>query len=220
MSDISQFIQGFQRFQQHYFQQAPELFARLKHGQKPSTLLIGCCDSRVEPSLLLGCHPGQLFTIRNVANLVPPCIENDSTHHGVSAAIQFAVETLEVSDIIVLGHRQCGGIHSLFSPASADPKQLDFIRRWMDIATPAYTWVKTTLATAPQEQQQRACEQAALLISLKNLLTFPWVAQRLDRKQLSLHGWYFDLENGALLAYTPHNDDFVPIVCPMFAQAQ
>ena len=110
MRDIERFIDGFQRFQYQYYEAA--LYRNLRDGQHPSTLLIGCCDSRVDPAMLLGCDPGDIFTVRNVANLVPPA-DRDQGHHGVLAAIQFAVDQLKVGRIIVLGHAHCGGIRAL-----------------------------------------------------------------------------------------------------------
>ena len=112
MRDIERFIDGFQRFQYQYYEAAPSLYRNLRDGQHPSTLLIGCCDSRVDPAMLLGCDPGDIFTVRNVANLVPPA-DRDQGHHGVLAAIQFAVDQLKVGRIIVLGHAHCGGIRAL-----------------------------------------------------------------------------------------------------------
>lgn len=214
MHDLERFIDGFQRFQEQYFEQNPELYRDLKQGQHPSTLLIGCCDSRVDPALLLGCDPGDIFTIRNVANLVPPC-GGSNGRQGVSAALQFAVTVLKVQRIIVLGHSACGGIRALMEgdfPRAADT---DFIGRWMSIADPARSRVQERFAQASPAEQNRACELAAILVSLKNLQTFPWLRQRVDNEHLTLHGWYFDMDAGALLAYSPRADAFLPLVCPL-----
>ncbi|MEW9898693.1 carbonic anhydrase [Chitinivorax sp. PXF-14] len=214
MSDLQRFIDGFCRFQQHFFEETPELFEQLRGGQRPGTLLIGCCDSRVDPALLLGVDPGDIFTIRNIGNLVPPCVAG-TRHQGVSAAIQFAVQQLEVERIIVLGHAQCGGIRALLENRYSINGELDFIGRWMNIAASARDNVMSTLADATPAERQRACEQASILVSLKNLQSFPWVAERVEKGLLTLHGWYFDLEAGALLAYAPRSDSFLPVVCPL-----
>ncbi len=214
MHDIERFIQGFERFQRHYFEDAPSLYNDLRQGQHPGTLLIGCCDSRVDPALLLGCDPGDLFTVRNVASLVPPC-GSAKSHHGVSAAIQFAVQSLKVSRIIVLGHAQCGGIRALIEQRFDATRDDDFIGRWVSIAEPARARVEATLQGAPESERRRACELAAILVSLKNLETFPWVRTAMDAGELTLHGWYFDLDSGALLAYAPRSDAFLPLVCPL-----
>ncbi|NLR73669.1 carbonic anhydrase [Leeia aquatica] len=214
MHDLERFISGFQRFQQQYFDQQPSVYDELKQGQHPTTLLIGCCDSRVDPALLLGCDPGDIFTVRNVANLVPPCTHGMS-HQGVSSAIQFAVDQLQVSRIIILGHAQCGGIRALVEQRFPTEGETDFIGRWVHIADSARQQVFQLMPDAEPAAQRRACELAAILVSLKNLMTFPWVAQRVNAGSLTLHGWYFDLDSGALLAYSPRADAFLPLVCPL-----
>lgn len=214
MHDLERFIDGFQRFQEQYFDKNPALFQDLRSGQHPSTLLIGCCDSRVDPALLLGCDPGDIFTVRNVGNLVPPC-HRGMNHQGVASSIQFAVDQLQVARIIVLGHGQCGGIRALMEQRFSTKGETDFIGRWVSIADPARQQVKRKMAGHSAAEQQRACEQAAILVSLKNLKTFPWVDQRLREGKLTLHGWYFDLEAGTLLAYSERVDAFLPLVCSL-----
>lgn len=214
MHDLERFIDGFQRFQRQYFEADPALYCDLRQGQHPSTLLIGCCDSRVDPALLLGCDPGDIFTVRNVANLVPPC---DPRQHfaGVSSAVQFAVQQLKVARIIVMGHAQCGGIRALVEQRFSGEDALDYIGRWIRIAEPARERVMRQLPGASAAERQRACELAAILVSLRNLESYPWIAERLAAGSLSLHGWYFDLNAGALLAYSPRADAFLPMVCPL-----
>ncbi|RQW29680.1 carbonic anhydrase [Rhodobacteraceae bacterium CH30] len=214
MHDIERFIAGFSRFQLQYFDSNSGLYRELKQGQHPSTLLIGCSDSRVDPAQLLGCDPGDIFTIRNVANLVPPCGAAKS-HHGVSAAIQFAVAQLKVSRIIVLGHAQCGGIRALVEQRLDNGDAQDFIGPWVGIAEPARLRVEAGMQGASLQEKTRACELASILVSLKNLQSFPWVSQAMALGALTLHGWYFDLNAGALLAYSPRSDAFLPLVCPL-----
>ncbi|GAB3256499.1 carbonic anhydrase [Chitinimonas naiadis] len=214
MHDLERFIGGFQRFQRQYFESSPGLFKDLQQGQRPSTLLIGCSDSRVNPALLLGCDPGDIFTVRNVANLVPPCNRRTS-HQGVSSAIQFAVDQLEVARIIVLGHSQCGGIRALVDQYLPKEGETDFIGRWVGIAEEARLKVVQQMPNASYAEQRRACELGAILVSLNNLRTFPWVQQHLASGRLTLHGWYFDLDAGALLAYSERSDAFLPMVCPL-----
>lgn len=216
MHQIERLLKGFEQFQHRYFNADTALFDTLKTGQRPSTLLIGCSDSRVDPGLLLGYEPGELFTVRNIANLVPPYGPADSGGlHGVSAAIQFAVERLCVERVIVMGHAGCGGIRALMSPCGAEEGQDDFIGPWVSIARGARDQVNLALAGAELSHRLRACEQAAILVSLHNLETFPWVAHALQQGRLTLHGWYFDLEEGALLAYSRRLDSFLPLVCPL-----
>ena len=214
MQDIERFIDGFQRFQKQYFERNTKLYRDLKQGQHPSTLVIGCCDSRVDPALLLDCDPGDIFTIRNIANLVPPC-GGSNGRQGVSAALQFAVTQLKVQRIIVLGHSGCGGIRALMDEQFPSSEGTDFLGRWVSIADPAKYRVLQKLGAAAPAAQYRACEQAAILVSLKNLESFPWIAERVQDDKLSLHGWYFDMEAGALHAYSPRADAFLPLVCPL-----
>ncbi|MCH8622728.1 carbonic anhydrase [Undibacterium sp. TS12] len=211
--NIHQFIEGFQRFQSKYFAGQDNLYDKLNNGQNPSTLLIGCCDSRVDPALLLDCDPGDIFVIRNVANLVPPC--NEAGHQqGVSAAIQFAVESLQVKRIIVMGHEKCGGIRALMQ-GYQPTRTIDFIGRWMKIVEPVKQQVMQQLTHCTEAERIRACELGAMIMSLNNLRSFPWVSEREARGELVLHAWYFDMSNGALLAYSERTDTFLPMVCPL-----
>lgn len=216
MQDIEKFIRGFQQFQQKYFLEQQELFDELKQGQHPKTLLIGCCDSRVDPALITGCDPGDMFVIRNVANLVPP-FQIGSTAQGVSTALEFAINALNVERVIVLGHQHCGGIRALMQGTSKAVSPSGFVERWMQIAESARERVLNELPHHPPEAQLRAAELASILVSLQNLMTFPWIAERVEDNRLSLHGWYFDIDAGALMGYSPRRAEFLPLVCPIEA---
>lgn len=209
MQDIAKLIAGFRRFQKNYFRGDNELFSQLKEGQQPKTLVIACSDSRVDPSLLTGAAPGDLFVIRNVANLVPP-YEPDAGYHGVSAALEYAVCQLQVEHIIVLGHSQCGGIAGLMN--SECGCQGEFIGKWVGLAEPAKLRVREELGGKSERLQTRACEQAAIMLSLDNLLAFPWVLRRVEAGSLFLHGWYFDIQRGELLRYSPDAEGYVSLV--------
>lgn len=209
MKDIAPFLAGFKRFRQHYFDPNEQRFAALQQGQSPKVLVIGCSDSRVDPAILTGCAPGELFVVRNVANLVPPC-ECDTHHHGVSAALEYAVCHLEVERIIILGHSGCGGIGALMH-GIPDGRPAEFIGPWVDIAARARQQVLLELPDKDPATQSRACEQAAILVSLENLLTFPWISKRVEAGTLLLHGWYFDIGIGQLYRYTPETAGFEPL---------
>lgn len=198
-------IEGFERFKQRYFGDDQGLYDSMKTGQPAKTLMVACCDSRVDPAILTDCDPGDLFTVRNVANLVPPC-ENDQHHHGTSSAIEFAVKGLGVENIIVMGHANCGGIKGLWE--SDDLNDSQFIHRWVSIAQEAKEWVKTNHKEDSDAAQLKACEQRAVLVSLQNLLGFDFVRQRVENGSLGLHGWYFDLTAGELLSYNPASGQF------------
>jgi len=199
MSSPRQLIEGFQRFRDRHFGNDGEQFHDLvQFGQTPKALVVACCDSRVDPALVLDCAPGDLFVIRNVANLVPPA-ENQGHYHGTSAALEFGVRNLGVPHIIVLGHAQCGGIHALLE--GSVEKNESFIAEWMGIAEAARKKVEKELVGASDKLRHRACEQQAILVSLNNLMTFSWIRERVEQGKLALHGWYFDIECGELLGY-------------------
>ena len=208
MHEIAKFISGFKRFQESYFRADNALYDRLSKGQTPKTLVIGCCDSRVDPAILTGSAPGDLFVIRNVGNLVPP-YEPDSRRHGVSAALEFGVTSLGVEHVIVLGHSNCGGIAALMHPHGVEDGE--FIAKWVGIAASAKNKILEELPNSSPEAQQKACEEAAVLVSLENLLSFPWIERRVAAGRLTLHGWYFDIEHVELLSYVPQTTSFEPL---------
>lgn len=210
MADVTKFISGIENFRQQHFGENAELATDLLAGQKPQALLIGCCDSRVDPALLTECAPGDLFVLRNIANLVPP-YKKDNDYHGVSSSIEYAVCYLKVTDIIVLGHSHCGGIGALMQSVEGQ-EEGEFISKWVNIAAPARDKVLREMAGADAEKQARACEKEAILVSLKNLLTFPWVKDRTARGQLTLHGWYYNIGSGQLKHYNPLNGAFEVLV--------
>ncbi|GAO37687.1 carbonic anhydrase [Sulfuricella sp. T08] len=208
MSHIEKLVDGFKRFRSNNYEENHNLFDRLtKQGQSPKTIVVGCCDSRVDPAIVTDCDPGDLFIIRNVANLVPP-FETSGNYHGTSAALEFGVRNLEVENIIVLGHAHCGGIRALLNETPGAEPQEGFVTNWMRVAANARNRVLSRMHGESQEYQQRACEQEAILVSLDNLLTFPWILKRVAQKKLVLHGWYFDLEHGELLHYNSDSKRF------------
>ena len=203
---IQDLIDGYHRFKISYFGRNPSLYSDLStQGQRPKTAMIACSDSRVDPAIVLDCEPGDLFVIRNVANLVPPC-EYDSSYHGTSAALEFAVCHLEVENIIIFGHTQCGGIHSMLSHPSQ--KERIFISKWMQLAESA---CRATQAEIPSHQinvQVEHCAKLAIIHSIDNLKSFPWIHQRIQEQKISLHGWLFHLETGDLSRYNDQTQKF------------
>jgi len=205
MANTSKLLQGFERFKTHYFGADTALYDSMKNGQPAKILMIACCDSRVDPAILTDCDPGDIFTVRNVANLVPPC-EDDQHHHGTSSAIEFAVKGLGVESIVVMGHANCGGIKGLWESDNLDDSQ--FIHRWVSIAKEAKEWVKVNHSAETHPMQLRACEQRSILVSLHNLMGFDFVRERVENGSLKIHGWYFDLTAGQLLCYNPESGEF------------
>jgi carbonic anhydrase len=203
-------IQGFQRFREQHFERNDNLYQQLvKQGQAPKILVVACCDSRVDPALVFDCDPGDLFVIRNVANLVPP-LEIQSGRHGTTAAIEYGVGTLGVKHIIVLGHARCGGINALVKTGGVGTPG-SYIDDWMCLVESARAEVMAEMPQAPLAEKERACEQRAILVSLNNLMTFPWIRERVEQGVLRLHGWYFDIEHGQLLNYDTTARDFKPL---------
>lgn len=210
MKSVESLIAGFRRFRERHFESHDNLYQRLvERGQKPRILVVACCDSRVDPALVFDCDPGDLFVIRNVANLVPP-LEDHSGHHGTTAAIEYGVNILGVRHIIVLGHAHCGGINALVR-AGGVCAQGSYIDDWMCLAESARAGVMEEMPHAGLEEKERACEQRSILVSLANLMSFPWVSERVRDGSLALHGWYFDIERGQLLRYDAAAGDFTAL---------
>ncbi len=170
--------------------------------------MIGCSDSRVDPALLFDAEAGDLFVVRNVANLVPPYAP-DREYHGTSAALEFAVRSLLVEHIVVLGHAQCGGVRALLEAPVTD--DTDFVQSWMRIAGPARDRARWRAAGQEEGVLRRVCEHESIGVSLANLMTFPWIRERVEAGQLALHGWYFDLEQGQLYELDRAQGTFLPL---------
>lgn len=206
--EILRLMAGFRKFRDKYFANEHPLYQRLSSasgGQTPKTLIIGCSDSRVDPAIITSASPGELFVVRNVANLVPP-YEKLGGVHGVSSAIEFAVVNLKVENLIVLGHRQCGGIRALMTNQQSIPG--GFVEKWVRIAQDAKDRVLAKYAGESEENLCRHCELESIVTSLNNLRTFPFVKEAIDNNTLAVMGIYFDLEQGQLLEYDEDNGQF------------
>jgi carbonic anhydrase len=207
--ELLRLVVGFKQFRLKYFEGDASIYRKLSQsGQTPKTLIIGCSDSRVDPAILTSASPGDLFVVRNVANLVPP-FEDKGGLHGVSSAIEFAVVNLKVENIIILGHRQCGGIRALMTGVHNPPPS--FISGWMSIAEEARKSVLKKYPNADMESLCGHCELESLCISMKNLRSFPFVQQAIEDRHLDLIGAYFDLEAGRLLGLDEDSNEFSPL---------
>jgi len=176
-------------------------------GQKPETMVIACCDSRAAPETIFDTDPGEIFVMRNVANLVPP-FHPDKEYHATSAALEFAVQSLKVKNIVVLGHARCGGIKSALDLDGKPLSSVDFIGKWMGLLTPAAEAVATnTLMTS--SERQTALERISIRYSINNLRTFPWIKRREDQGKLALHGAWFDIATGELWIMDRRTGDFI-----------
>ncbi|PJE27918.1 carbonic anhydrase [Pseudooceanicola antarcticus] len=182
-----------------------------EEGQRPKTMLISCCDSRVHVTSLFGADQGEFFIHRNIANLVPP-YEPDGNQHGTSAAVEYAVNALKVAHVVVMGHSSCGGVAGCHAMCSGQAPELEekssFVGRWMDILRPGYERIKDIEG---EPAQRAALEREAVLVSLENLMTFPFVRDRVEAGELSVHGLWHDIANGALEQYLATEKAFSPI---------
>ncbi len=195
---MDQLIAGYHRFRRDGWPERRRMFEALaQDGQRPAALVIACVDSRVDPSAIFDAAPGQMLTVRNVANLVPPYAP-DAAYHGTSAAVEFGVRVLEVPHVVVLGHGQCGGIQALLRGAP-DTAQ-DFVVPWMGIVAPARA---RALQCDTPDAQQRCLEHEGIKMSLANLMTFPWIAERVRAGSLHLHGAWFAIHTGVLQVLQP-----------------
>jgi carbonic anhydrase len=192
-------IEGYESFLGGRFRGEQERYRQLaERGQSPKILLIGCCDSRVSPEVIFDALPGEIFVLRNIANLVPP-YEPDAEHHGTSAALEYAVTILNVEHIVVMGHARCGGVRAYVEqadPARAVIMPGDFIGRWMSLIAPAAA--KLGPRSEPIEVYAERLGQAAILETLANLRSFPYVRDAEKAGRLALHGAYFGVADGRL----------------------
>ena len=179
-------------------------------GQHPRSMVISCCDSRVHVSAIFGADHGEFFIHRNIANLVPP-FNPDGHHHGTSAAVEYAVTGLKVAHILVVGHSGCGGVEGCYNMCAGTAPELDaassFVGRWMDILRPGYA----ALPEGDEATRKRALEKASVLISLENLMTFPFVKSAVLSERLSLHGLWNDIGEGLVEVYDPKSESFHPV---------
>ncbi len=209
---IKRLLGGYRNFRSGLWPEQADVFRQLVfEGQKPRVAMVACSDSRIDPAHEFQAGPGELFMIRNVANLVPP-MEEGGTYHGTSAALEFAVKELEVEHIVVLGHAHCGGVKAVMDPDAVAAKGYTFVAGWVSMLTSAARRVRATMPDATPEERQQACERHAVLVSLENLTTFPWINERIGAGKLRLHGWYFDIGTGELSIYDAVKNDFLVVV--------
>lgn len=208
---LKDLIDGFREFRRTNFKQQRGLFRTLAWaGQKPKAALITCCDSRVDPTLIFAAQPGDLFVIRNVANLVPP-YKPTQDYHGTSAALEFAVRELEVQLLVVMGHTQCGGVAAL--PQDRSDEKTDFIGHWVSIAEPALAEARRG-TPGDAEPDLAELERAVVRLSLDNLRGFPWIAEAEAQGKLSLCGMLFDVAEAELHVLDNASGQFQPVSPP------
>jgi len=208
MAYFSDLLTGYQRFRAESWARERARWADLKRGQSPRVMVIACSDSRVDPAQLFDTSPGEIFVLRNVANLVPP-YETDGSRHGVSAALEFAVTQLGVAEIVVMGHGSCGGVHAALTERfdGKAPGEGGFIAHWIDLLDEARERIVAAHGTGPDALH--AMELETVRVSLANLRTFPFIPEREAAGTLTLHGAYFSIADGALHVMD-EDGEFVP----------
>ena len=207
---LDRLLKGFADFRLGYYREHLDLFEKLAtEGQSPKILIIGCSDARVDPGILTQTRPGDIFTVRNVGAMVPPALNPpDQAQHGTSAAIEFAIRGLDVEHVVVLGHALCGGIAALVDGPTSAYATYDYLSTWTAVARNVRDVAVHDLAGRPREEIVRAVEQAAVVNSVANLMTFPWLAERVAAGKLVLHAWWFNLIEGQLYAFNPETATF------------
>jgi carbonic anhydrase len=199
---LKEFAEGNETFQKTYFKKhETQLLTLVKEGQNPRALFIGCSDSRVIPDLIVQSNPGDLFVIRNVGNFVAP-YKPDEDFHSTAAGIEYAVNVLQVSEIIICGHSHCGAIEALYK-TSCDTSMIH-TAKWLTLGEKAKKMAIRALGDgAPREELLRATEQLSIVTQIENLLTYPYVKKLAEEEKLFIHGWYYDIETGGIEYYDP-----------------
>jgi carbonic anhydrase len=209
MADFNALIEGYHRFKAGRYREERERWATLAEGQSPKVMVIACSDSRVDPAQIFDANPGEMFVVRNVANLVPP-FEVGGGRHGVSAALEFAVTQLNVEEIVVMGHGSCGGVHAALSRrfAGAEPGNGGFIAHWIDLLDEARDRIATEHGDGPAAI--RALELETVKVSIANLRTFPCIPEREAAGRLRIQGAYFAIADGLLHVLDEETGAFAP----------
>ena len=211
MANIGKLISGFRVFKATTFQRQKETIQHfIEQGQKPSTLIISCSDIRISPAEIFATNPGEVYMVSNIGGLVPKY--NATGVHGILSAIEYAITILQVENVIVLGHAKCDGIKMIMSDKFTATNGLsESMKTWLSIASEARDAVKKEMSDKSEEHQQQSCEHESVIISLRNLLGYPYVSKRMSEKKLSIFGWHFDIETGDIMAFNPDTGFFDPI---------
>lgn len=211
MPDIGKLISGFRTFKATTFARENNVIQHLiAQGHKPSTLVISCSDIRLSPSEILAANPGDLYVINNIGGLIPKCGTEGIS--GILSSLEYAVNELEVENIVVLGHTKCDGMRMMMSEEFTDEKGLsESMKIWLSVASEARDAVKKQLADKSEEEQRSACEYESIIITMRNLISYPYIKKRMDQNKLNIFGWRFDIESGVISAFDPDTKFFEEI---------
>jgi carbonic anhydrase len=196
---MKKLIEGAVAFRQNDFETHEQLFSQLGKAQNPHTLFIGCSDSRLVPSMITTTMPGELFIIRNVANIVPP-YQHSGEYLAAISAIEFAIEGLNVENIVVCGHSNCGGIAALYMPEEYFQK-LPHTRKWLELALPVKEKVLKILPEGNHASREWLTEQMNIVEQINHLLTYPFISEKYEKGSLTISGWYYIIETGEIFSY-------------------
>jgi len=203
---MKKLIEGAVAFRQNDFETHEQLFSELGKEQKPHTLFIGCSDSRVVPNMITASMPGELFIIRNIANIVP-VYKHEGEYLAAISAIEFAVESLEVENIVICGHSNCGGIAALYKPSEYFDK-LPHTRKWLELALPVKEKVLKILPDGNHASREWLTEQMNVVEQIRHLLTYPFIAERYVKGLIAISGWYYIIETGEIFNYNAEKGFF------------
>lgn len=203
---MEKLFKGVARFRHEDFDAHREMFQSLGRQQKPHTLFIGCADSRVVPDLITRTMPGELFTVRNIANIVPPYRKTDE-YAGTTSAVEYAVQVLDVENIVVCGHSNCGGCAAMNLPAEK-LEHIPNVRRWLEVSGEVRARVERQLVENSPEEREWLTEQINILVQMRNLLTYPYVRERYNRGALNIYGWYYIIETGEIFNFNDLTETF------------
>jgi carbonic anhydrase len=203
---MDKLFKGVAKFRQEDFEAHKELFQSLGRAQKPHTLFIGCADSRVVPDMITRTMPGELFTVRNVANIVPPYRQTEE-YVGTTSSIEYAVQALEVENIVVCGHSNCGGCAAMNKP-SEELASLPNVRRWLEISKEVRGRVDRKMESGSEEEREWLTEQINILVQMRNLLTYPYIKERYQQGRLKIYGWYYIIETGEIFNFNDKTEAF------------
>lgn len=209
MANIEKLISGFKVFKATTYNNKKDVISHLiEQGQKPKTMVISCVDIRLSPAEIFSSNPGELYVVNNVGGLVPK-YETDGIH-GILSAIEYAVTVLEVESIVVLGHAKCDSIKMMMSDefTKEKGKLSESMKVWLSVVKEAREVTKKQMSDKSVDDQETYCEHESLVVSLRNLMTYPYVTERMKKNKLNIYGWHFDIESGNILGFNPQSLNF------------
>ena len=203
---MNRLFKGYMKFREEDFHSHRELFRELGRSQKPHTLFIGCSDSRVVPNLITQTHPGELFIIRNVANIVPP-YRSTEEYVATTSAVEYAVQILNVDSIVVCGHSNCGGCAAM-NMSARELEHIPHVRKWLEVSREVKGRVDRLIQGNSPEEREWLTEQVNILVQMRNLLTYPYIRRRYEEGKLNIYGWYYIIETSEIYNFNDEKEIF------------